>query len=148
MRKIILLACLLLISATPASPQICADDWCLAIVEQPAKCYGCVTNNYGEASLFGYVWRNYGTIGLLAHDYRSGSLFYALVPGDVLTVWRDGIAYRYIVTDTFAWYPPGWSGWREGNVFAHVYTNGGLTLQTCLGDGFWFVHANLLANPG
>ena len=143
MRKLVLLSVIviLLISASPTTPQICADGWCLTIVEQPHKCYGCVTSNYGEATLFSYVWRNYGTVGLLAHDYRSGYLFYDLQPGDALTLWRDGVTYRYVVVEAFSWYPPGVPGWQEGNVFAYAYSQGGLTLQTCLGNGFWFVRA-------
>ena len=142
MRKLAMLSLLvvLLISASPATPQACTDEWCISIVQQPRKCYGCVTENYGEASLFRAV-SHYGTVGLLAHDYRSGYLFYDLQPGDVVSLWRDGVTYRYVVIEAFSWYPPGVNGWREGNVFAYVYSQGGLTLQTCLGNGFWFVRA-------
>lgn len=113
--------------------------WVLGVVKQPKGCRVCVTDGWGEATLFREAWRR-GVVGLLAHDYRSGRLWYDLRPGDKLEVmFGDGSLARFEVTDVMGWFPGGELSERE--VYRMAYeVEGRLTLQTCLpGGGFWLV---------
>lgn len=127
---------LLLMPAWISRPGVLVGPgWQVVIVSQPKSCWDCVTPRMGEATLFREA---HGQTALLAHDYLSGALWHGLRQGDVLYLdWQE-----YVVTETFAWYPPGAPGWREADVYWYVYNRpGALTLQTCLGAGYWFVIA-------
>lgn len=111
--------------------------WRLEIVAQRKGCRDCVTTQYGQATLFREAYKR-GQYALLAHDWRSGALWHPLKVGDSL--WLDD--REFTVVETFAWYPPGKSGWGESDVYWYVYDRPGwLTLQTCYGAGYWFVIA-------
>ena len=135
-----LLALLLLLLLLPAWTNrpgvLVGPGWQVAVVGQPKECWDCVTPRAEEATLFRQAQ---GQTALLAHDYLSGALWYGLRPGDALYMdWQE-----YIGTEVFAWYPPGAPGWREADVYWYVYDRpGALTLQTCLGAGYWFVIAD------
>lgn len=140
MKRLILFAVVVsLLLATPARAakvgMLYGPGWQLAIVTQSRNCWDCVTPRSGEATLFRQAQAQ---TALLAHDYLSGALWHGLQIGDALYLdWQE-----YVVTEIFAWYPPGSPGWREADVYWYVYDRpGALTLQTCLGAGYFFVIA-------
>ena len=145
LKQRVTLAFLFLLLLTPLAArergypaQLSGPGWSVAIVAQPGGCYDCVTGRPGEATLFRAVWRQ-GQIGLLAHDYLAGALWQGLEVGDTLFVdWRE-----YTIIEVFSWFPPGEPGRREADIYWYVYNRpGSLTLQTCLGAGYWFVIAD------
>jgi opacity protein-like surface antigen len=86
----------------------------------------------------------YGTIGLLAHDYLTGQHFKKLKKGDAILLFYPGEGHTLVMEDwevvlTFTLYlTPTFS---SEDAFDAVYTNGGLVLQTCDGEGYFFVVA-------
>ena len=145
MRKHALLLALVLLILLPAWTNrpgvLVGPGWQVVIVSQPKGCWDCVTPRAGEATLFRQAQ---GQTALLAHSYLSGALWYDLQPGDTLFVdWRE-----YTIIEVFSWFPPGEPGRREADIYWYVYSRpGSLTLQTCLGAGYWFVIAEQRAEP-
>ena len=144
LKRRVTFAFLLLLLLTPLAArergkptELVGPGWSMAIVAQPRNCWDCVTPHWGEATLFREAWAR-GQVSLLAHDWRSGALWHDLRVGDLL--YLDGAGYTII--EVFSWFPPGLPGWQESDVYWYVYSQPGkLTLQTCLGAGYWFVIA-------
>ena len=112
----------------------------LPIAVQPVGCYGCVTTQDRQVTLFDAPL-DFGTIGLLAHDYLAGAWYYEIQAGDTLVLIYPGSQGAYRVVDVQSVFP---RRAQEPLVYSIKYTHGGLTLQTCNGKGFLFVHAELM----
>jgi len=61
------------------------DKFALRIVQQPAGQAGFVSSTQGVVTQFAPA-ADYGVIGLLAHNFLSGSNFYEVNVGDVITI--------------------------------------------------------------
>lgn len=108
-----------------------------------------VSPESGVATLFQDAsW--YGVLGFLAHDWASGSSFYEMGIDDwIWVIYPDG-AVSYRVTETLDYtyagpdvlYSPGGEIVTYPQAFDQIYRKPGrVVLQTCRGQGFWFVIA-------
>jgi len=119
----------------------------LKVAQQPANNQAYVTRTIGYATQFGLAAK-YGATALLAHNYRSGALFFDLLAGqEVDLIYGDGAIRRYTIStlrhfqalrptnpySNFVDLDNGGQQLLNADLFQQIYTSGDqVVFQTCI----------------